>query len=289
MKQSLKKMLPGIILLILGSFIFFYPALSGYFTRRKELSVTVNYTELVSKTGKERLQDEKKRAEEYNRSLLPSDFAPEDPFNGGNPPSAGRYSEILNLSGDGVMAIIRIEKIGVRLPVYHGTDSETLEKGAGHLERSALPVGMKDCRAVITGHSGLKDRELFTRLDELKLGDRFEILVLDETLEYEVDGIETVLPEEMSAVRPIEGEDRVTLVTCTPYGVNSHRLLVHGKRVTDAPPTADNSSSGGNKTTSEQRFFPGGLREISAIAGALFLLLAVVMTVIMLVMGRKEE
>ena len=141
------------------------------------------------------------------------------------------YMAALNLAGDGIMGKVEIPKIGITLPIYHTTEEEVLEKAAGHLEGSSLPSGGENTHAVISAHRGLPSAALFTDLDQLEAGDHFLIRVLDETLCYEVDQIETVEPDDTSALAVEEGEDLVTLLTCTTYGVNSHRLLVRGHRV----------------------------------------------------------
>ncbi len=141
------------------------------------------------------------------------------------------YEEVLNISGDGVMGYVEIPKINVYLPIYHGTGEDVLEKGAGHLEMTALPIGGENRHPVISAHRGLPSAELFTRLDEMETGDQFYIHVLDRTLAYEVDQIEVIEPEELSLLQPEEDKDLVTLLTCTPYAVNTHRLLVRGIRI----------------------------------------------------------
>ena len=170
------------------------------------------------------------------------------------------YLEVLNT--DGIMGRLTIPKIGVDLPIYHGSSEESLQKGVGHIESTSLPIGGEYRHAVLTGHRGLPNAELFTRLDELTVGDTFYIHVLDRTLAYQVDQITTVEPDEMETLRAVPGEDYVTLVTCTPYGVNTHRLLVRGTRVpytpgeegtADAAPTV--SILGGR--TSTRYFFLG--------------------------------
>ncbi len=142
------------------------------------------------------------------------------------------YESTLDVTGTGIMGYITIEKIGVELPIYHGTSDGVLQMAAGHLEGSSLPVGGAGTHAVISAHRGLPSAKLFTNLDELEVGDRFRITVLDRTLTYEVDNISIVLPTETDSLKVSEGKDYVTLVTCTPYGVNTHRLLVRGHRIT---------------------------------------------------------
>lgn len=150
-----------------------------------------------------------------------------------NPPFSlfREYAQTLDISGTGIMGYITIPKISVELPIYHGTDEGVLQVAAGHLEGSSLPVGGAGTHAVISAHRGLPSAKLFTNLDELEVGDRFTITVLNRVLTYEVDQISIVLPTEIDQLLPTEGMDYVTLMTCTPYGINTHRLLVRGKRV----------------------------------------------------------
>lgn len=145
------------------------------------------------------------------------------------------YRSMLSINGSNVIATISIPKINVDIPVRHGISERVLQSGAGHIQQSSLPIGGKNTRAVISGHRGLPTAKLFTRLDEIKKGDMFFISVIDKTLAYKVSKIETVFPEDVESIKPVEGEDLVTLVTCTPYGVNDHRLLVTGKRTKYIP------------------------------------------------------
>jgi sortase A len=153
------------------------------------------------------------------------------------------YKSLLNVDGNGMMGYITINKLGVYLPIYHGTGEDALIHSTGHIEGSSLPIGGESTHALISGHRGLPSAKLFTDLDELEIGDTFKITVLDEVTTYEVDQIRIVLPNEVSDLKLVEGEDYVTLITCTPYGVNSHRLLVRGHRIAntgdDARVTAD--------------------------------------------------
>ena len=173
---------------------------------------------------------ELKKAEAYNEALLPSilpdSFAIADAIE-----EDQTYMNTLNIAGDEMMGIVEIPKIDIKLPIYHTTEEDVLKQAAGHLEGSSLPIGGKSTHSVISAHRGLPSASLFTDLDQLKKGDHFLIHVLNETLCYEVDKISVVKPEETSALAVEEGEDLVTLLTCTPYGVNSHRLLVRGSRV----------------------------------------------------------
>ena len=179
-------------------------------------------------------ENELKDARAYNRDLASHGQyilgEAKDPFTQTKGSvSDKRYLSMLN-AGEGVMGSVSIPRIGVDLPIYHGTSESTLELGAGHLYGSSLPVGGKGTHAVITGHRGLVKALMFTRLDELKKGDSFYIKVMGETLGYKVDRVSVIEPSDVSRLKIVRGEDRVTLMTCTPYGVNTHRLLVSGLR-----------------------------------------------------------
>lgn len=172
-----------------------------------------------------------KEAKEYNQDLTRSAVQLTDPFK--TKKSDGEtmvYNNILNLDQSGVMGYLEIPCISVNLPIYHGTDAEILERGVGHLAASSIPVGGKSTHSVLTGHTGLSSAKLFTDLTEMKEGDLFFVYVLDQTLAYKVDQISVVKPENIEKLQIVDGKDYVTLVTCTPYGVNDHRLLVHGVR-----------------------------------------------------------
>ena len=171
------------------------------------------------------------RARAYNASLLPSILPDSFAIAQASDEPDSEYMASLNLTGDGMMGIVEIPKIAIKLPIYHGTSDEVLQQAAGHLEGSSLPIGGESTHAVISAHRGLPSASLFTDLDQMKIGDHFLIHVLDNTLCYEVDQILVVEPEDTDALAVEEGEDLVTLLTCTPYGVNTQRLLVRGHRV----------------------------------------------------------
>lgn len=170
-------------------------------------------------------------AEAYNWQTVQNGTRLYDAFSGENGQMESEYESLLNVDGSGMMGSIEIPKIAVYLPIYHGTSQDTLAKGVGHLEGSSLPVGGKGTHAVLTGHRGLPQSELFTNLDQMEKGDVFYLHILDRTLAYQIYGTETVKPDQVEGLAVQEGRDLVTLVTCTPYGVNSHRLFIHGKRI----------------------------------------------------------
>lgn len=230
----MKKNVVRIILIVgfcIGLIISLYPLISNVYSRRNQIQVINDYTEDIKEIDTKQIANELELANAYNRKLNQT-IVLTDPFD----PSAidmadDVYYDILNYTDDGVMAYINIPKIDVNLPIYHGTDNEHMLKGVGHLVGTSFPVGGIDTHAVLSAHSGLSTAELFTNLADLKKGDLFYIHVLDDVLAYEVDKINVVKPNETNDLKIVPGQDYVTLVTCTPYGINSHRLLVRGHRV----------------------------------------------------------
>ena len=228
-----------------GAGIFIYPAISNFLAEKEQIGVIKRYQAQVEKAEQEELDAAWQEAVRYNENL--SGDPVHDPFiMGSGYVLPENYREVLNIGGDGVMGYVEIPKIDVYLPIYHGTDEEALKKGAGHLEATALPIGEKYRHSVISAHRGLPSAELFTRLDEMKTGDMFYIHVLNKTLAYEVDKIEVIEPEELQALVPVKDKDLVTLLTCTPYAVNTHRLLVRGSRVPYEEKTDTNETINSN-------------------------------------------
>lgn len=230
MKSEKILLIIAIIFIIVGTGIFLYPSISNYFAEKNHVEAIRNYDKIVVGIGEDSLKEEKEKAQTYNENL--SGDPVHDPFVFGSGYALPEnYKEVLNLSEDGIMGYIQIPKILVDLPIYHGTSEEVLEKGVGHIQNTSVPIGGNSTHSVLTGHTGLPNAELFTRLDELVVGDIFYIHVLNEILTYKVYEIKVVLPDNIDELRITSGEDLVTLVTCTPYGVNSHRLLVKAERV----------------------------------------------------------
>lgn len=226
----MKKMLISALLIMLGVGMLFYPWLSNYLYEKNANSKVVAYEKKVKNLSNDEYSEMLKQARKYNEELTKSKVVLTDPFKETQDHTLIEYEKILNVNGDGIMAYIEIPSISVELPIYHGTAQDTLEKGAGHLGNTSLPVGGKSTHVVITGHTGLSNKRLFTDLTELKVGDLFFITVLNEKLAYKIDDISVVRPEDTEKLRIEKDKDYVTLVTCTPYGVNSHRLLVRGER-----------------------------------------------------------
>ena len=229
MKIEKIKSIVTTIIILMGILVCLYPAISNYISEKNHMEIIDEYIEAVDELDEETIENELAKAQEYNENL--SGEPVHDPFiEGSGYAVPDNYEDVLNVNGDGVMAYIEIPEIDCYLPIYHGTDTEVLSKGVGHIEESSLPVGGNSTHAVLTGHTGLPSSELFTRLTDLEVGDAFYIYVLNQTLKYEIYEIEVIEPEDLSKLEIEEGKDLVTLVTCTPYGVNTHRLLVKGER-----------------------------------------------------------
>ncbi|MEO1771590.1 class C sortase [Candidatus Enterococcus ferrettii] len=215
-------------LLISGVGIIAYPFLGNYFNQKNATQVAESYQEEVDQLTPEQIAEVFQQAKIYNENLLGQPA--HDPFiPGSGIVMPANYYQVLKVKG--IMAQVEIPSIDVNLPVYHGTKDDVLRKAVGHLEGSALPIGGEGTHSVLTSHTGLTHAKLFTDLTELKESDLFYVHVLDQTLAYEVDKISVIEPEHTELLKSVKGEDYVTLLTCTPYGVNSHRLLVRGKRV----------------------------------------------------------
>lgn len=222
-----------VLLLLAGVSLLLYPSLSDYWNSMHQTRAIASYAETVSQLDTAQYDEMWKAAQDYNRSLAQREtaFALTDE-------QKAAYESLLDVSGLGVMGYIEIPGIDCSLPIYHGTEESVLQVAVGHLEWSSLPVGGEGTHCVLSGHRGLPSAKLFTNLDKLAVGDTFLLRVLDEVLTYEVDQILIVEPEQVDALGIVPGEDYCTLVTCTPYGINTHRLLVRGHRVENTPEAA---------------------------------------------------
>lgn len=215
------------VLLFMGAVaITAYPMIANYINDKHQSAIRIEYAQEVEALEDSEIRDARQAAITYNESLKPIRYDRE-----AVQAAAESYDDLLNLHGSGLMGYVEIPKIEVNLPIYHGTSEEVLQKGIGHLVGSSLPIGGEGFHSVLTGHSGLAGKRLFSDLEQLVPGDAFFLHVLGETLAYEVTEINRVLPHETELLTALAGEDLCTLVTCTPYGVNSHRLLVRGSRV----------------------------------------------------------
>ncbi len=226
-----RDVLLAVLALLIGALVFAYPIVSNMVHQSEANEVVEILTAAVDSSSQDELEAARAAAVAYNEKLLSSRTVITDPFD----PSVQvvtdeEYESVLNLGGDGVMGTITIPRIHVVQPIYHGTSEEALQRGVGHLQETSVPVGGASTHAVLSGHTGLPSAKIFDNLDQLEVGDYFIITVLGEDLAYRVTSTEVVLPDETDSLVIEPGRDLVTLVTCTPYGVNSHRLLVHAER-----------------------------------------------------------
>ncbi len=236
MKKNVSKIFI-IVLFLAGLSLLLYPFISNQWNNYRQKKLISNYDEVVGEKVKSGLIDypsEWERAEVYNSDLLPS-VLPDSFAVAEASEENEEYMSCLNIAGDGIMGTVEIPKINITLPIFHTTNDDVLEKAAGHLEGSSLPVGGENTHAIISAHRGLPSAALFTDLDKMKAGDHFLLHILDDTLCYEIDQSAVIEPEDTDSLAVEEGMDLVTLLTCTPYGINSHRLLVRGHRVPYVP------------------------------------------------------
>jgi sortase A len=208
-----------------------YPVISNYINQKYASEIFTAYQEVIAQTDNRVLVQEREKAIAYNKTLVPRTESDSSYTQEALQSASEEYDSILNLAGDGIMGYIEIPKINVHLPIYHGTGDSSLSKGVGHLLGSSLPVGGESTHAILSGHSGMASQTMFSDLEQLGIGDVFYLHVLDDVLAYQVTEINTVLPSDTSLLGIWEGEDCCTLVTCTPYGVNTHRLLVTASRI----------------------------------------------------------
>lgn len=241
MKKKLFTTILIALFFLAGLSLLLYPLISNQWNTYRQSKLISSYDEAVAEqetSGAIDYDAEWNKAVAFNEALLPSilpdSFAVAEAA-GEDSEEHQQYMSCLNLLGDGMMGYVEIPKIDVKIPIYHTTQEDVLEKAAGHLEGSSLPVGGENTHAVISAHRGLPSASLFTDLDKLEEGDHFLLYILDDVLCYEVDQILVVEPDETESLAVQEGQDLVTLLTCTPYGVNSHRLLVRGHRVGYVP------------------------------------------------------
>ncbi len=230
MDDKIRKLLRVVIVLI-GIGILVYPSLSEFLMERNSSRAIAVYDDMVSKMQTEKIDALFEEARIYNSRLVSSTGYEKPPVNAeGKPITSESYYRILNIESNGMIGYITIPKLNETIRIFHGTEEAVLQVGVGHLENTSFPVGGADTHAVLSGHRGLPSANLFTDLDQLKKGDIFYIKILNRTFCYQIDQIVTVLPSDTTELAIQKGKDYVTLVTCTPYGVNSHRLLVRGKR-----------------------------------------------------------
>ena len=269
----MKRKIISTILFVLGFGLCFYPLVSNLINRIEQGRIISTYKEDLKEDDTDILQEYLNEAEKYNEALAIRD--------GGIVNADARelltyenYNNLLNLSDKGVMGSIEIPNIDVNLPIYHGTEEENIVVGAGHVYGSSLPVGGSSTHSLLTSHSGLANAKLFTRLDEMKTGDLFYITVCNSVLTYKVCNIQVIKPEEVDSLTIQEGKDLVSLITCTPYGINTHRLIVTGER-TDYQESSENNT--------DSLFHSMSIREL------IFTLIPFVLVIIAIINGIKHR
>ena len=230
MKRKIILILTAVVSLLLALGIALYPMISSIYNEQHQSKIHTEFLQQVENTDDSKLQEALQNARAYNAAL--SGVVSDDAFSKDSLQGASEeYQSLLNVTGRGIMGYVSVPKINVTLPIYHGTDSGTLERGIGHLLGTSLPVGGNSTHSVLTAHSGMASQRMFSDLPQLKEGDVFYLEVLNEKYAYQVDQIKTVLPHDTTYLGIETEQDLCTLVTCTPFGVNTHRLLVRGRRI----------------------------------------------------------
>lgn len=227
MKRKTTILTASILVFLTALGITLYPIISNYVNQKYASKIYTEYEEMIQNVDDTSLKDAHRLAEQYNNALAPVSAYEQESLS----EASQNYDTLLNMGGNGIMGYVEIPSIQVNLPIYHGTDSETLERGIGHLLGSSLPIGGASTHSVLSGHSGLAGQKMFTDLLQVKEGDVFYLHVLGETLAYQVVSLNTVLPYDTSLLGITPGADLCTLITCTPLAVNTHRLLVTGERI----------------------------------------------------------
>ena len=275
----MKKALP-VLIFVLGLGIMLYPAVANYLNAQSQ-TVAIDQYEEAARANTAYYEGLLEQAQAFNEGVLKRGTLAVM-----TEAEKAEYNSLLNLNGDGVMGYIEIPKLDLRLSIAHGTDEDVLQKMVGHVEGTSLPVGGESTHAVLSAHRGLPTAKLFSDLDLMRVGDRFTIYTLNQALTYQVDQITVILPEEIEALAIEPGKDYVTLMTCTPYAVNTHRLLVRGVRVPDDAPTPEPESEPEKEPLDARRMLQNVV--LPATAGILF----VIMTVLLLKVvrgGRRKK
>lgn len=272
-----------VFLLALGMML--YPVISNRINAKYASEIQTTYEAVIEDTDNTALLKAKEDAIRYNDSITPG-TAEVDAYSQEALKAAFQdYETLLNVAGDSIMGYVQIPKINVSLPIYHGTGNDSLERGIGHLLGSSLPVGGADTHSILTAHSGMASQKMFSDLPQLEVGDVFYLKVLGETLAYQVDQIHTVLPHDTTYLGIEQGEDLCTLVTCTPFGVNTHRLLVRGERIPyeEAEVIVETTQEEVVESTWEQHYMKGIL------IGICVVIVLIVVTLIVWLIGRNRH
>ena len=287
MKRKTITILLAVILFLLALGMTFYPVISNYVNQKYASEIHTAYEEVIEQTDNTELTKAKELAVSYNHAIVPGTTAEDSYSQEALTAASEDYEHQLNIAGDGIMGYVEIPCINVNLPIYHGTGNDSLERGIGHLLGSSLPVGGESTHSILTGHSGMASQKMFTDLEQMELGDVFYLNVLGETLAYQVVEINTVLPHDTSLLGIEDGKDICTLVTCTPYGVNTHRLLVCGSRIPYEEAEViveEKADEKPEESTWEQQYLKGILYGIAAVV-----LLVIASAVIRVILKHFRE
>lgn len=286
-KINLRKILLVFFTICISLCLILYPYVSNYIFENRADGIVEAVEEQANSAEESRYADDIEAAKAYNENLATGKIKLKDPFDENSEDEETKeYTSLLNMTDDGVMGFIRIPSIDVSLPIYHGTSEETLEKGAGHLQGTSLPIGGPGTHSVITGHTGLSSAKLFTDLVELEKGDIFFLTIMGEKMAYKIDSIKKVLPAEIDSLVIENGKDYCTLVTCTPYGINTHRLLVRGERVDYEDAVNEPSNFEVKKTQSKwQEEYAKSI----IIASSVFLAIMAALLTFRYIMAKREE
>ena len=285
MKQKIITISLAAVMFLLALGLTLYPLISNNYNEKHQSEIHTAYQEQVAQAEAAEITEARELAIAYNESITPG-ASVDDVYSQDALLTATRdYDGLLNIAGDGIMGYVKIPKISVQLPIYHGTDNDSLERGIGHLLGSSLPVGGDSTHTILTAHSGMASQKMFSDLPQLTIGDVFYLRILGETLAYQVDQINTVLPHDTTFLGIEQGEDLATLVTCTPFGVNTHRLLVRGERIPyeEAETIVETSQEEVTESTWDQHYLKGIL------IGICVVIILVILAIIMWLIGRNRH
>ena len=279
-------MILAVILFMASLGLTFYPIISNCINARYASQIQTSYEAVIAEADNSELLAAREAAARYNESITPGTTMTDAYSQEALLEASQNYEELLNIAGDSIMGCVEIPKISVQLPIYHGTRSDSLERGVGHLLGSSLPVGGGSTHTILTGHSGMATQKMFSDLPQLEVGDVFYLKVLGETLSYQVDQIHTVLPHDTTYLGIEQNRDLCTLVTCTPFGVNTHRLLVRGTRIPyeEAETIVETTQEKVVESTWEQHYLKGIIIGLGMVLAA-----SIVGTVVWLIRGRCHE
>ena len=272
------------LLTFLGICLILYPIFGSIISSMVQTQAIDGYLSDMASESTLEMDAQIQAARDYNTKLLNSSAIMTDPFSmEAFQDALEGYDELLKINDTGMMGYLDIPAINVHLPIYHGTGSYALQHGVGHLETTSIPVGGESTHAVLSAHSGLPNATMFDDLPQMQIGDTFQITVLNQTLSYEVYAIETVLPDQTESLYIQPGHDLVTLVTCTPYGINTHRLLVHGERIPDTDSDTENNTQ--QPPAQEQQFLSVKSKLLLIVCGAG---LALLLLLIIIIVARRK-